>query len=306
MSAGEFRRCPLTGDIVVMAPQRAERPAAILRWPEPPDDPAACPFCPGQEHQTPPETYRAAVGDGWRTRAFPNRYPAVAPNAAVAGRHEVVVATPDHHATLGRLGAEQFAELLAAWRDRLAAFDAEPQWRTRFVFHNQGAAAGASQRHPHSQAIALPFVGPDDPQQWGAFTAADPLGRTLAAERADGRRLVDDSLNGGCAWCPYASRFAGEVWFAPAAPQRFAALDVPSTAASLAPLLHAIEAEAPALNLMLHSPPPGHGGRWLLRIVPRLAGIAGLELGTGVYVNPLLPETAAARLRARIASHPAP
>ena len=36
---------------------------------------------------------------------------------------------------------------------------------------------------------------------------------------------------------------------------------------------------------------------WHLELLPRLATIAGFELGTGYYINPTAPEVAAAALR---------
>jgi galactose-1-phosphate uridylyltransferase len=37
-----------------------------------------------------------------------------------------------------------------------------------------------------------------------------------------------------------------------------------------------------------------------VEVLPRLAVLAGLELGAGVYVNTLAPEEAASRLAARV------
>jgi UDPglucose--hexose-1-phosphate uridylyltransferase len=37
---------------------------------------------------------------------------------------------------------------------------------------------------------------------------------------------------------------------------------------------------------------------WRIELLPRLNPLAGLELATGVHINPVPPEKAAARLRA--------
>jgi UDPglucose--hexose-1-phosphate uridylyltransferase len=61
--------------------------------------------------------------------------------------------------------------------------------------------------------------------------------------------------------------------------------------------LHALEGRIP-LNAWLHTPPFGASdGHWHLELLPRLTIAAGLELGAGVYVNPLPPEQAAEALR---------
>ena len=56
--------------------------------------------------------------------------------------------------------------------------------------------------------------------------------------------------------------------------------------------LRVVEGPVP-LNAWLHT-----GGHWHVELVPRLSVFAGLELGAGIYVNSLLPEEAAQRLRA--------
>ncbi|MBX9582653.1 MAG: DUF4921 family protein [Gemmataceae bacterium] len=83
-TAPEFRRDPVTGRWVVVAPERAARPMA-LRGAEPRHRPdrerKPCPFCPGQEHDTPHEVYAlrdpgtAPDGPGWRLRVVPNKFP---------------------------------------------------------------------------------------------------------------------------------------------------------------------------------------------------------------------------------------
>jgi UDPglucose--hexose-1-phosphate uridylyltransferase len=56
--------------------------------------------------------------------------------------------------------------------------------------------------------------------------------------------------------------------------------------------------EGPPLNLWIRTAP--HGAEhfcWRIDIVPRLHAIAGLELGSGLSLNCVTPEQAAAELR---------
>src|SRR5436305_6309968 len=88
MKEPELRRDPITGRWVLIAPERAHRPIALSgagprhrtsgeRTP--------CPFCAGEEHDTPGEVYAirdpgtAPNGPGWRLRVVPNKFPAVRP-----------------------------------------------------------------------------------------------------------------------------------------------------------------------------------------------------------------------------------
>lgn len=102
----ELRRDPVTGRWVLIAPERARRPIALSdagprhrtsgeRTP--------CPFCPGQEHDTPDEVlaYREPGtepnGPGWRLRVVSNKFPAVRPAEPLAASREASVgaaATP--------------------------------------------------------------------------------------------------------------------------------------------------------------------------------------------------------------------
>src|SRR5256885_10947157 len=72
---------PITGDPLILAPDREQRPNLYREGVD------RCPFCAGNESDTPPEIWRD--GDPWRIRVFPNKYPATA-------RHEVIVETPIH------------------------------------------------------------------------------------------------------------------------------------------------------------------------------------------------------------------
>jgi UDPglucose--hexose-1-phosphate uridylyltransferase len=54
----------------------------------------------------------------------------------------------------------------------------------------------------------------------------------------------------------------------------------------------------PPLNLWIRTAPRGaESFCWRIDLLPRLTHLAGLELGTGVNLNIMPPELAAARLR---------
>ena len=112
-------------------------------------------------------------------------------------------------------------------------------------------------------------------------------------------------------FCPFASRYACQVWFVPNdVRQGFAQLP-PAALAELGILLRTYvsrmesELKDPAYNILLHQEP--HGGDkegeqdgfnpWYFELFPRVSRAAGYELGTDVWVNPMSPEMAAKRLR---------
>ena len=110
---------------------------------------------------------------------------------------------------------------------------------------------------------------------------------------------------------PAAPRFAYECWWRPATgamPLRDIAWG--DGASELAQQLRRIvEAVASlsrcdAYNLIVQTPPASLAreldDRWWIEVVPRSSGIAGLELATGLWVNPVAPEEAARRLAEKL------
>ena len=59
----------------------------------------------------------------------------------------------------------------------------------------------------------------------------------------------------------------------------------------------------PSFNYYIHTAPvrePEGTFHWHLEITPRLTEFAGFERGTGFYINPVVPEDAAAILKGEI------
>src|SRR5438094_9720120 len=89
-----------------------------------------------------------------------------------------------------------------------------------------------------------------------------------------------------------------------------------STLEDLAPMLRTVLAglvevlDDPDYNAVIQSAPPGDESReyfvWHIRIVPRLAIPAGFELGSGMAINPTLPEETADALRRAVQQSASP
>jgi UDPglucose--hexose-1-phosphate uridylyltransferase len=309
---------------VIHAPDRGGRPRDVRLREEPSLD-GPCPFCPGQEHQTPPEILALGRPPGaapgrppWRVRVFGNRYPAV---TGAQGLHEVVVLSPAHERGLADLDPDAVAEVLAAVRTRMAALAARDDLAAVTFFLNAGAGAGASLSHPHGQLLATPVV----PAVLRAEVAAQAAWRRAhggclvchlagvtapafgaAADREPAGHPVAATAH-AVAVAPVASRFAWEVLLAPRQHAAHFAAASDGELASLARLLtgvcRALRAAAgdPPYNLVLHTAPVGgEDFHWHLELMPRLAPLAGFEAGTGFFINPVDPATAAAELRARL------
>ncbi len=279
--APELREDPLTGRQVVFAPARARRPGAGVARVEAatPDELETCPFCAGREDRTPPETLALPHRDppdtpGWGVRVVPNLYPAFE-------RQEVVVHSPRHVRSFGELDSGELALVAEAWRLRSAA--ARDAGSYPHVLVNEGRQAGASLAHSHSQVVWM-----REPPPAVALERQERVADLLACDD-----LVVLARGGIVATAHVAGRTPYESVVAPRVPSR----DGTSLAAALELLaelvrrLYAVEGAVP-WNAWLHD-----GPHWHIELVPRLTVLAGVELGAGVYVNPLPPETAAAALR---------
>jgi UDPglucose--hexose-1-phosphate uridylyltransferase len=253
---------------VAIAPARAGRPGAHTPAN---DDSAGCPFCAGHEDRTPPETLRLGDGPtGWGVRVVPNLYPALE-------RQEVVVHGPEHVHSIGELRDATLDLIAEAWQRR-----AHDVGGNCFPFVNEGRDAGASLPHSHSQLAWLPAPAP-----------------AASAERGLPELIPVLEREGVSAGCPVASRVPYEVLIAPTRPEPEglrSELLAPALRllAELVRRLHRIrDEERLPLNAWLHD-----GEHWHVELFPRTTRLAGLELGAGVYVDPVAPEQAAADLRA--------
>ncbi|WP_020658927.1 galactose-1-phosphate uridylyltransferase [Amycolatopsis benzoatilytica] len=267
---------------------------------------AGCPFCPGPGEDTPPETWRLSGGDGWLVRTVPNRY-------ALSDRHEIVIESPRHDWDIPTGTIAETAAVLSAWQLRHRTLRKGAAQVA--VFRNHGSAAGISLAHPHSQIAGLPVLAEharrdlETAREHHAATGRRFADDVLAAELAAGSRIVfaDEQI---VAFSPFAAVADYEVSFLPRRPAADFAAAPPETIEALAHCLRVVlaalqtELGDPAYNLVLRTAPTGYEDApftaWSLQLVPRLGIAAGLELATGIPVVTVAPETAAARLRARV------
>ena len=264
---------PITGDPVIVAPERADRPNIFREGTD------RCPFCPGNESDTPPEIWRD--GEPWRIRIFPNKYPATE-------QHEVIVEAADHHATFDQLAPEHAAAVVRSYINRYHHLAARSE--SVCIFKNHGLLAGASIPHPHSQVIATPFVPPRIRREAAAFAAR------CALCTIDDEPLIAAAEN--YRWiAPGGSMMAYEQWIVP---RRHGPAIIEGF--ELGPLLQratrAMLSVADSFNWIFMNFPRHTPAHWYVQLFPRLAMHAGFEFGTGSAINVVDPAEAARRLRA--------
>jgi UDPglucose--hexose-1-phosphate uridylyltransferase len=261
-------------------------------------------------------------------RVVPNLYPALAaadeagivadPDPLGAGRgepdlfasrpafggHEVIVSAPQPVSSLAELEPAQVEIAMDVWRQRMRAH-AEAAYLHLIV--NEGREAGASLPHTHAQLYALPFVP--------AVVARERERFTAYSDRTQGRNLLEDLVQEevrrrerivaidreAVAVAPFASRVPFQVQIVPRRPRARFEDDGPLGASLLHDVigrLGRVLGALPALNLWVRTAPAGaEYFCWRIDVLPRLTHLAGLELGTGVNLNVMPPELAAAQLR---------
>ena len=315
----------LSGRDVFIAPRRAERPNDLGDGAGGP-----CPFCRGNEHLTAADIVRwpePAVGS-WKTRIVPNRYPVVEPITpgnpadhkaadqqpaitAAHGLHEVVIESAEHVASVLDVPAQDWHQVWKICQRRLGQLAEADEFCWATVFKNGGAAAGASLEHLHSQLIAIDRVPPTVLTKCQQLAGSPELFGALLANAAASDRIV--SCRGGViALVPPAPRQPFEVWLVPDAPAAFFHRASEAEVVAVAELTRCFAAAVEQLvpggsyNWWLHQFPdtaPAAVGplaehwHWHLEIMPRLAPLAGFELGTGCHISTVDPPTAARLLR---------
>jgi UDPglucose--hexose-1-phosphate uridylyltransferase len=324
----ELRYNVITREWVVIATERAKRPDQFVRKEErkrlPEHDPK-CPFCPGNEAMTPPETYVVPDTKSWRVRVTPNKFAALSyegerkrivqgirRTVTGVGIHEVIVETPAHNKTTALLSDHEVELIVQTYINRFKSAYSDPRIEQVTIFKNHGEAAGTSLEHPHSQIIGIPVITSQIRERLShALVHFDEYGecifcRVLSQELEEGTRLVLETKH-----------FVAFVQFATLTP--FSMLIMPrrhmacfvemrdAEAADLARILRRSLAKLyhgladPDFNYVIRTAPTEYSGvkyyHWYVSIIPRLTRMAGFELGSGMFINVSLPEENASFLR---------
>lgn len=261
-----IERNPITGEAVIIAPERGERPNLYRNIGE------ACPFCPGNEALTPPEILR--IGEPWRIRLFPNKYPATE-------RHEVIVEASEHDASFARIAHAR--DVVQLYVERYHALSSTAAHVT--IFKNEGLMAGASIPHLHSQVVATPFVPPRVEREIAGFASRCPLCSLTDAS------LIEETPH--YRWiAPRGSLFAYETWIVP---KRHApAIEEPHELSDIMQRsVRTMEKIAESFNWIFMNFPLQSPAHWYLQLFPRLGVHAGFELGSASGINTVDPAAAA-------------
>jgi UDPglucose--hexose-1-phosphate uridylyltransferase len=213
---------------------------------------------------------------------------------------------------LALLPDEQVARILHVYKERYSLLGMDRRINHVTIFKNHGLDAGASMQHPHSQLIATPVIPSQVQHRLNeALRHYDDDGNGMFWHRvereiAEQTRIVQKS-----------EHFVAMEVFASATPFAthifplrhmasfgdISATEIADPARVLRNLLAKLYVgmEYPDLNFTVRSGPSDYGSarhfHWYVSVIPRLTRRAGFELGSGMFINTVLPEAAAEFLR---------
>lgn len=325
----ELRQNLISRDWVIIATERAKRPEDFVKHKDVkplPEFNEKCPFCPGFEDKTPPETFRiGGAGKNWQVRVVYNKFAALTPEGqrirkidgiyrsmTGVGMHEVIVEHPKHNAVTALMSDGEVANIIRAYKERYLIVQKDKRIESIIIFKNHGAGAGTSLEHPHSQLVATPIV---PPQVRGRMNAAmtyfDDTGEcifchTFKEELKAKERIVLETEH-FVSLVPYAALSPFHIWIFPRrhmasfveineAEIKDFAINLKNT---LAKLYYGLD--NPDFNYSIRSIPVDEKGsdyfHWYISLIPRVSQTAGFELGSGMFINVALPEASAKFLR---------
>ncbi len=334
----EIRYDRLYGRHVIIAPERMHRPDTVAPRLPSEEETDTCPFCEGNEAMTPPEIYAIrkagshANEPGWKTRVVPNLYKAVQietphrrhfgwfEHEEGFGAHEIIIDMPKHYTSMAEWSTKEIVFWLQTMGVRVADLRRERRIAYISLFKNEGAAAGATQGHSHTQLIGVPVV-PETQRVYFEHAAAHfhehgtALLSTMIAHEAAAQKRIVATQGDFWAFCPYAAAYPFETIIA--ARTLHGQIDTLDADAlqDAAELLHAMlvrlkkQLGVMAFNLEIATPPLHDADAWglleqtdsmfpfMIRIMPRLYRFGGFEVSTQMLINPVAPEDAAKLLR---------
>ena len=322
MAAGlfELRKDAITGWWVATVVDRAFHRDRFARAAEAIDDGGDCQNCrlpagDGVRLRTLKDYAFHLVGTGDEARELEASVAQVSlGDARASGSWRTIVAPPGEHRALHAVGTDTIVALLGGARAALADARRTAQTDHLQVVQNWGAQAGARTNHLCLDLYDLPQIPHRIAEELGGsarFVIREgecPWCRLVREEPNRPERMIWQDTD-TVAFAPFASRSPFEVWIVPRRHDadfgRAGDADVLATAEALRHVLGAlgITLDGPPYNLVLHTAPLREQVdatyHWHWEIHPRLREIAGLELGTGLPVNPVSPEDAVEELLAR-------
>jgi len=324
----EIRKHYFLDEYCIIASERGKRPSDFVSK-KTGEAVSNCVFCGGNEDKTPPATAVYKEGEvlvdtggllvtGWDIRCIPNLFPALSPEPAMLsqdpaasqwsiqegfGYHEVIVESPIHGRMISDFSDDEISLLMRAYKERVSFYQSQDGIEYTSLFKNSGERAGASLDHTHSQLISIPILPPPLKREQDAIHAAGgcPYCDIVDVESKSLRLLYENS--GAVAICPHFSMSPFEVWILPKQHVNHLAnctdemLRLIGDAIRFVVQRYDVVLGSPSYNYMFYGIFGDDSYHLNVRLHPVLSTPAGFEKNTGIYINTVVPESAAAYLK---------
>ena len=324
----ELRRDPIVGRWVIVDTDHPNTQKDYEFEKFNPQGDMNCPFCYGNEAQTPLEidafrnSQTHANTPGWEVRVVPNKFPALRIEGEIdkrglgiydlsngIGAHEILIETPYHSKDIPDLLDEEVQKIIQMYCRRSIDLSKDARFKYIMIFKNYGPDAGASLEHPHAQIIALPMVPKNaleeikGAQHYFEYRERCIFCDIIRQEIQEKQRIILENKN-FIAFLACAPRFPFETWIMPKNHQanfsQLSSEDIPELAGILKETITKVKKVFGKIsyNYIIHTSATGiesaaESYHWHIEFIPKLTRTAGFEWGSGFYMVPTPPELAA-------------
>jgi len=304
LQKSELRKDYIQNKYVVIAPKRFKRPNVYktkkLEIKKNKKE-QNCPLCPINVDKV-KDLLTIGSKNNWYVKVIKNIFPAVTlDNNKAYGQQEVIIDTPDHSLEIENLSIKHIVKIFDAYSERTKIISKNKKISYIIIFKNNGGVAGASLEHSHSQIFATNFIPPhladkSQKQQEYKLKYGTCVYCDVIKKESKGPRVIYQDKN-IIAFCPYAPMYNYEAWIMPKRHLDNITLLSQSEKESFAKALKLILSKINLLNLpynfYFHQVIHDEDQHLYMKIVPRGSVWAGLEIGSGVVINPVDPDEAA-------------
>lgn len=306
MTKSQIRKDYFKDEYVIIAPNRAKRPHRVGSIDE---TTTICHFCPENFHDE-IITYQDNNYNGdWEIVAVINKFSALSvDNPDAYGQTEVIIETRRHGLDINDFSVDHIVRILNAYINRFDYLRNMDSIKHVIIFKNEGGKAGASVSHSHSQVYALPILPPKtekearDYNKYRLEHATCPYCDVIKKETGKSRVIWEDENL--FVLSPYASDAPYGVWLLPKRHMRMVSeltrSEKESIAIALKMVLGKLDEFGISYNYFIENAVNNEDYHMHIKIAPRPNIWAGLELGTGIIINPIEPEYAARLYRDEI------
>ena len=301
MSKSEIRKDYFKDEYVIIAPNRARRPQEV-KAATTIETGKICHFCPENFHGETITYQDNGHGDEWEIVSVVNKFAPLTPNNLSAyGQTEIIIETRRHGMDINDFSVDHIVRVFDAYIDRFINLRSMDGIKHVIIFKNEGGKAGASVTHTHSQVYALPILPlkiENEARAYGKYRLEHgkcPYCDIIALETGKSRVIwEDDNL---FVLSPYASDSPYGAWLIPKRHIRLISDlthgEKQSFATAMRIVLGTLDKFGISYNYFVENAINSEDYHMHIKLAPRPNIWAGLELGTGVIINPIPPEYAA-------------